>query len=83
MPQFQLPNCPHCRSEMTLTRIEGLSARITSGPPNYDLRTYKCPRCTRVLRKAVKLESAIDEVSWPIGMADVAGTETTERSRSV
>ena len=53
---FQRPTCPHCRSEMMLARIETTSALITSGPPNYDIRTFECPRCSRILRKAVKLE---------------------------
>ena len=56
MPHIQQPRCPNCQSEMKLTRIETLSARITSGPPNYGIRTFECPRCPRILRKAVRLE---------------------------
>jgi hypothetical protein len=56
MPHIQQPRCPNCQSEMKLTRIETLSARITSGPPNYGIRTFEGPRCPRILRKAVRLE---------------------------
>jgi hypothetical protein len=32
-----------------------LLGRIQEGPSGYDLRTFECPRCSHVLKTAVKL----------------------------
>jgi DNA-directed RNA polymerase subunit RPC12/RpoP len=48
MPRLRQIICSKCQSEMILGRIQ-------EGPSGYDLRTFECPRCSHVLKTAVKL----------------------------
>jgi hypothetical protein len=47
MSQNESNKCPACRAAMVL-------ADITSGLAGYDIRTFQCPECPRVLRRIVK-----------------------------
>jgi hypothetical protein len=48
MPRLRQIICSKCQSEMFLGRIQ-------EGPSGYDLRTFEYPRCSHVLKTAVKL----------------------------
>lgn len=55
MSQNQSPQCPACRALMTL-------AHITLGSNGYDVRTFECPECPRLLKKVVKLGDPMKSV---------------------
>jgi hypothetical protein len=42
------PPCPTCQTTMRL-------ARITSGPPGFDIRAFECPACNHVHQIVVEL----------------------------
>jgi hypothetical protein len=39
--------CPACQTRTML-------ARITSGPPGFDIRTFECPACAHIHQRVVE-----------------------------
>jgi hypothetical protein len=48
MSTFHRPPCPKCKATTML-------ARITPGPPGFDIGTFECPVCDHVHQRVVAL----------------------------
>jgi hypothetical protein len=55
---IERPNCPKCHTRMNL-------ARIAPGPKGFDVRTFECGKCKRVLIATVETDPMkSDKAGW-------------------
>jgi tRNA(Ile2) C34 agmatinyltransferase TiaS len=58
---IERPRCPKCQTRMSLARI----APCSSG---YDLRTFECSKCERVLKEVIATDPMkSDKAGWLAG----------------